>query len=564
VTAQYGPVEIPGFTLQRPLGSGGYADVFLYEQHLPRRPVAVKIMHAPVDDPAARARFESEANLMAALSTHPSIVTIHHAAVADNGRPYLVMEYCSLPTLAEAYPHRLVSVPELLQTLVRLCGAVETAHRAGILHRDIKPANVLTTDYGWPALTDFGLSSIAGADSDAGGVSVPWAAPEVVSGRDFDARSDVYALAATAYTVLARRTPFEDPGARTDLTALVTRVLTQPAPPIGRADVPPTLEQLILAALAKDPDRRSQTASEFARSLQRIEQDLHLPVTNLDIPALTTAAAPPEPPADDADLPERTRLAPRRRAAIDPVAAPEERTALSARSAAGPRADPGETDDDEATRLSESRRPQSPLAADDTGEPDEPDHTVLSARVTAHAAAPDAPAPGPADDATVLAARGPRRPDASPDTPAPGPADDATVLAARGPRRTDAPTGSPGDAGPHEDDGTQLAARRPRSGNAEGAPGARGTAGAPAPGGRTARDPGASSAPEAYGIRRAPAPAPVVRSAPAPAAPAQPMPSAAPRPGGRRRRVVTTAVAVGATAALIAACIAGITLLVGI
>ncbi|MCR2784267.1 MULTISPECIES: serine/threonine-protein kinase [unclassified Microbacterium] len=367
MTAKYGPVDIPGFTLARPLGSGGFADVFLYDQHLPRRLVAVKIMHEPVDDPAARTRFETEANLMAALSTHPSIVTIHHAAVADNGRPYLVMEYCSRPTLAETYPARVVSVPELLQTLIRLCGAVETAHRAGILHRDIKPANVLTTDYGWPALTDFGLSSIAGASADAGGVSVPWAAPELVTGRGFDARSDVYALAATAYTVLAGRSPFDAAHAPADLSELVTRVLTTPAPPIGRDDVPAALERLILASLAKDPDRRSQTASEFARSLQRIEQDLHLPMTHLDIPAVVpptaVAAADAGTNPHDADPAEPTQFAARRRVE------PEEKTVLSARAVPEPPAPPVA---DEPTRLTGPRRRDSRPDPSEVGYADEP------------------------------------------------------------------------------------------------------------------------------------------------------------------------------------------------
>ncbi|MCR2816982.1 serine/threonine-protein kinase [Microbacterium jiangjiandongii] len=533
MSARYGPVDIPGFTHQRPLGLGGYADVFLYEQHLPRRLVAVKIMHAPVDDPAARARFESEANLMAALSTHPSIVTIHHAAVADNGRPYLVMEYCSRPTLAETYPLRTVSVPELLQTLVRLCGAVETAHRAGILHRDIKPANVLTTDYGWPALADFGLSSIAGAAADAGGVSVPWAAPEVVSGHGFDARSDVYALAATAYTVLAGRAPFEDPRARADLSAHVTRVLTEAAPPIGRDDVPVTLERLILAALAKDPDRRPQSASEFARTLQRIEQDLHLPVTNLDIPALATMAAPPGPPApDDAELPERTRLVTRRRA--EP--APDDHTLLSARTSAAAPPSPGAD------------------AAPEVAIPD--DHTVLSRRPGARTA----PAPQTDDEHTRLASRrsGPGAPDAP---PADAATDDGTLLAARRPGVRD-------DAAPQTDDEhTQLLARRPGPPEGDDAPTTDPLAAAAPTAGRTARDPGVDATREAYGIRRSPAVAPVVRSAPAPAPPPAAAGTASatgPRRAGRGRRVAVAAIAVGATVAVIAAAIAGIGALVGL
>ncbi|MBD7956947.1 serine/threonine protein kinase [Microbacterium sp. Sa4CUA7] len=517
MTARYGPVDLPGFTLQRPLGSGGFADVFLYAQHLPRRMVAVKIMHQPVDDRAARARFESEANLMAALSSHPSIVTIHHAAIADNGRPYLVMEYCSRPTLAETYPTRVVTVPELLQTMVRLCGAVETAHRAGILHRDIKPGNILTTDYGWPALTDFGLSSISGAAADAAGISVPWSAPEVVSGRGFDARSDVYALAATAYTVLAGRTPFENPDAPTDLTRLVTRVLTQPAPPLGRDDVPPALERLIHTALAKDPDRRSQSAAEFARSLQRIEQDLHLPMTHLDIPALATRSdEAPAGPADGDDDAEATRFAARRR------------TEAEAES----------QDDAEAAPAEEADEPQ--------------DQTVLAARAVPRAAPAD-PEPLP-DDAEPTRLAGSRRRDlrraeAGEQTPGPrrGIPDEPVADRAGGPAGT-----------PHDEEPTRLVERAaPLSPAAVSTP----AEAEAAAGGRRAHDPGVDAARETYGIRRVDA-VPIVRAAAPSTTPVEPAARPVTRP--RRRLGVVTAIAVGATVLVLAVCVAAIALLVGL
>ena len=94
------PPELDGFRFTRLLGSGGFSDVFQYEQELPERSVAVKVLLADGVDEVARARFVEEANLMARLSAHPSIVTIFHAGVATDGRPYLVMEYCSGPSLA--------------------------------------------------------------------------------------------------------------------------------------------------------------------------------------------------------------------------------------------------------------------------------------------------------------------------------------------------------------------------------------------------------------------------------------------------------------------------------
>lgn len=282
----FGPLEIPGHRLERLLGSGGFADVFLYTQEMLGRPVAVKIMREQVEQGALRSQFTTEANLMAQLATHPSIVTIFSADVSDTGRPYIMMEYCSKPSLAERYKARPLSVAEMLQTMIRLCGAVETAHRAGILHRDIKPANVLTTDYGWPALTDFGISAIVGEGTiGGGGMSVPWSPPEAFTGAfSLDARSDVYSLAATAYTVLVGHSPFDDAAHTLDMGAFVYRILESPVPPMQRSDVPDTLQRLLAVAMAKDPDERPPSAASFARALQRIEHDLMLPATQLDVP----------------------------------------------------------------------------------------------------------------------------------------------------------------------------------------------------------------------------------------------------------------------------------------
>ncbi|MFW8745864.1 protein kinase, partial [Mesorhizobium japonicum] len=119
------PPVLDGYTAVRPLGAGGFSDVFLYEQELPRRSVAVKVLSGSITD-AMRAGFVREANLMAALSTHPYIVTIYHAGIAGDGRPYLVMEYCSRPSLAERYKAQPLSVADTLRTGIRIAGAVAT------------------------------------------------------------------------------------------------------------------------------------------------------------------------------------------------------------------------------------------------------------------------------------------------------------------------------------------------------------------------------------------------------------------------------------------------------
>ncbi len=251
------PPELSGYRYVRPLGTGGFSDVFVYEQLLPHRTVAVKVLLAGLG-PSGVASFTSEANLMARLSTHPYIVTIYDAGIAGDGRPYLVMEYCSRPNLSERYRARPLTVDDALRTGVRLASAVETAHRAGILHRDIKPGNVLTNDYGWPALTDFGIAAAAdavpaGRDAGVGddpeastggsvGLSVPWSPPEMfLDVPAHDVRSDVFSLAATIHTVLAGRSPFETPtGPNTavDLMARIERGQLTPLVARRRAALP--------------------------------------------------------------------------------------------------------------------------------------------------------------------------------------------------------------------------------------------------------------------------------------------------------------------------------------
>jgi serine/threonine protein kinase len=278
------PPQLPGYEYVRVLGLGGFADVFLYEQELPRREVAVKVLLAGSLDDDVRTRFQTEANLMARLSHHPSIVTIHQADIAADGRPYLVMEYCSRPGLAERYRQERLSVAESLRIGVRLSAAIETAHRAGILHRDIKPANVLTTDFGWPALTDFGIAATTGGVGATVGMSIPWSPPELLGEHPTgDERSDVYSLAATIYSLLAGRTPFEIPGGQNGAQQLVARIERSPLPPTGRDDVPFDLQALLERAMSKHPARRHASAAAVGRALQQIEADLRLPVTPLDL-----------------------------------------------------------------------------------------------------------------------------------------------------------------------------------------------------------------------------------------------------------------------------------------
>ncbi|WP_104061061.1 serine/threonine-protein kinase [Arthrobacter sp. 4R501] len=279
------PPHIPGFTYISLLGSGGFSDVYLYEQDRPRRKVAVKVLLSDLKTEGARRRFESEANLMAQLSSHPYIVTIFEAEVTEAGHSYLAMEYCSRPSLDVRYRRQRFSVDEVLAVGIQVASAVETAHRAGIAHRDIKPANILVTDYNRPALTDFGISGTLGGDADEdAGMSIPWSPPEQFADGPVDGvMVDVWALGATLYTLLAGRSPFVMPGTDNSQRELISRITSAALPRLGRADVPESLERALSTAMAKSAASRYSSAHAFALALQRIQAELNLSVTPFEV-----------------------------------------------------------------------------------------------------------------------------------------------------------------------------------------------------------------------------------------------------------------------------------------
>ena len=298
------PPTLPGFAFIRVLGSGGFADVFLYEQNMPRRLVAVKVLLAEVVNDGLRRMFQAEADLMAQLSSHPSILTVYQASVAADGRPYLVMEYCSA-TLGQRYRAVQLPLAEVLSIGVRIASAVETAHRQGVLHRDIKPSNILTTAYGHPVLSDFGIAATLGEaeTSEAVGLSIPWSAPEVLHDDvPGSVASEVWSLGATVYSLIAGRSPFEVPGGENGTVTLMARIEKAKPAPTGRIDVPPSLERVLARAMSKRPRDRQASALEFIRDLQSVEEELGLPQTPLEVAmddwALATAV----------DLDERTRV----------------------------------------------------------------------------------------------------------------------------------------------------------------------------------------------------------------------------------------------------------------
>lgn len=282
------PPLIPGLDYVRPLGSGGFADVFLYQQDMPRRQVAVKVLPAAERDPDLLRMFNVEADVLAHLSAHPAIVTVYQAGISADGRPYIVMEYCP-GSLAQRYRVERIPVPEVLGIAVRLSGALESAHRAGLIHRDIKPSNILITSFGSAVLADFGISSslLRTGEAEVLAMSVPWSAPEVVAEQSGGTvASEVWALGATVYSLLAGHSPFERRERGQNTRDLMRRRIARGTfVPIPRADVPDGLQQVLATAMARDPDRRYRSAREFGEAVREVQRAEGIAPTALEVPA---------------------------------------------------------------------------------------------------------------------------------------------------------------------------------------------------------------------------------------------------------------------------------------
>ncbi|WP_336652249.1 MULTISPECIES: serine/threonine-protein kinase [unclassified Leucobacter] len=291
--AAISPPRISGFNYVQPLGSGGFAHVYQYEQNMPRRMVAVKVLMggdslaALVASHEERSAFEAEADAMARLSSHPSIVSIFAASISSDGYPYIAMEFCP-----ESFRHRSNGSPipldEVLDAGVRLAGALETAHRAGILHRDIKPSNVLLATTGRPVLADFGIVSLRGQMHGAGtseAMSIPWAAPEVIERSTTGTpASEVWSLAATLYTFAAGRSPFSSGGGVKDKrSAMSDRIVRAVYTPVPGAQGYEAFDGVMATAMAKQPERRYATMQQFGEALQQLQRHYGFDVTPLDV-----------------------------------------------------------------------------------------------------------------------------------------------------------------------------------------------------------------------------------------------------------------------------------------
>ena len=283
--ARLGPYEILS-----PLGHGGMGEVYKARDSRLNRLVALKVLpDTAALDPERRDRFEREARAVAALN-HPHIVTIHSVETVE-GVPLLTMELVEGRALSEVIPKGGLALAEFLKIAIAVSEAVAAAHQKGITHRDLKPGNVMVGERehdGRIKVLDFGLAKLADASHDArarrpfrppaatgeGRIlgTAAYMSPEQAEGKPVDARSDLFSLGAMLYEMATGQRPFTG-----DTTiSIISSIVKDTPKPITELNpsLPRDLGRIVRRALAKDPERRYQSAKDLRNDLEELKASI--------------------------------------------------------------------------------------------------------------------------------------------------------------------------------------------------------------------------------------------------------------------------------------------------
>jgi len=271
------PDTIPGYHITRKLSEGGQGIVYQATQQSTQRKVAIKMMRGGVFAGASdRMRFEREIQILARLS-HPNIITIYDSGEANGGH-YFVMDYVEGRPLDQHLQEtdKPGSIIDTLRLFRKICIAVNAAHLTGIIHRDLKPSNILIDSNGEPRILDFGLAKLVMDDpmrplmTMTGQFvgSLPWATPEQAEGLPdkIDVRTDVYSLGVILYNMLTGTFPYDVTGSMHDVLGQIMTALPR-RPSLLQRRIDNEVETIVLKCLAKDRDRRYQSAGEVARDI---------------------------------------------------------------------------------------------------------------------------------------------------------------------------------------------------------------------------------------------------------------------------------------------------------
>ena len=290
------------YEIERHLGRGGMAEVYLAHDPSLNRSVAIKVIH---DDLAADTgfveRFKQEARAIAALR-HPNIIQVYDFDERE-GLYYLVIEYIEGETLEKRLgdlrvKNERMPLADIVQLTSGLCSAANYAHQRGMVHRDIKPSNVMFNTDNQPVLMDFGVAKIVNTTAltatNALTGTPRYMSPEQAQALPLDGRSDIYSLATMLYEMVAGTVPFQ---AEQAVSLLLKLVYEQPAPPSSLVpDLPQPIEVVIMKGLAKSPDDRYAKATDLAEALeQAYKASLASPSPPARLPGYVSTEGGPRP-----------------------------------------------------------------------------------------------------------------------------------------------------------------------------------------------------------------------------------------------------------------------------
>jgi serine/threonine protein kinase len=263
--------RIGDYQILNELGSGGMGRVYRVRNVISDRIEAMKVLLPDlVGQQELATRFLREIKLMASLN-HPNIAQLRTAFTANN-QLVMIMEYVEGSTLADRLEHGPIPVPEALNYVGAVLDALSYAHHQHVIHRDIKPANIMVTPEGAVKLMDFGIAragdghSLTMTGTTLG--SLGYMSPEQVQGEATDARSDLYSVGVSLYEMVTGQRPFR---ADSDFSLMTAHVRELPKPPVElQPGLPPTLNEIILMSISKDPGQRFQSAEAFANALSSV------------------------------------------------------------------------------------------------------------------------------------------------------------------------------------------------------------------------------------------------------------------------------------------------------
>jgi len=286
--------QIDNFRIENELGRGGMAIVFLATDTTLGRKVAIKVLPENlIDDHELCNRFEKEARLAASM-THANIVPIFSVGKSKAGQPYIAMAHLSGGTLGDRRGR--MQPAKACEIIGGILQGLGYAHNKGIIHRDIKPDNILFGETGTPVIADFGIAAVNCSGKTSTNLSVSigtplYMSPEQFKGTKIDCRSDLYSLGAVFYQMLTGNPPFT----RGDLAGLMYEHLNTmpPAPSTLFADIAPSLDRVILRALAKDASDRYANAQEFLAAINKC--DLQVGTSSLASPEVGATQPLPGP-----------------------------------------------------------------------------------------------------------------------------------------------------------------------------------------------------------------------------------------------------------------------------